>query len=510
MFRTGGNLNDESRLQLERYLQLVNRRKLVLLVPVVLAVLGAALLSFFQEPVYVATATARVSAADSGGDPADEASASRFLRTYSEIIQTNTFLQRVVQNLNLSGSSAELDGRVSTKPIPGTELIQIQAEAADAGEAKAIANGVAELLKDQPFMALFVTDSTAALTDLVDSTLVKLADEQAVLANLVATGASEIDIGGQQEAVDAARASYQTLYAQRTDALLKQEQASRAFLVVEMAEAPGAPVSPRWSFNLLAGLLAGLAAGVALSLVLEYIDPTLRGVRDLESVTRLPVLASIPFGIRWKYPPPPVSPDYRLLSTKLRTLLQDEAHKTVLFTSTRPEEGNTTVATYAAMAMAQSGMRTLLLDANLSRPDVHKLFNVPMSPGLYNILSANGSRPGLPIAEAIDELVLESPVPRLSILTAGTKMSDPSELLASAEMRAFLDAVESKWDVVIIDGSAMSSGAAAAVIVPVVAGVVLVAAEGQASSTSVEDTVGELASLGAKTLGLVYCKATEA
>ena len=134
-------------------------------------------------------------------------------------------------------------------------------------------------------------------------------------------------------------------------------------------------------FNLAAGLLAGLAAGVALSLVLEYIDPTLRGVRDLESVTRLPVLASIPFGVRWKYPPPPVSPDYRLLATKLRTVMQEHARKSVMFTSTRPEEGNTTVATYTAMAMAQAGLRVLLLDANLTQPDLHRLFNIPMSPG---------------------------------------------------------------------------------------------------------------------------------
>ncbi len=482
----------------------------MLLIPVILAVLGAALVSFIQDPVYVATATARVNIADSGADPSDEASAIRFLNTYAEIIQTNNFLDRVVQDLNLTGKSAKLDGRVTTKAIPASELIQIQAKATAADESAAIANSVADLLKDQQFMAQFVTDSTAALTQQRDATFRTLGDEQAKLGNLIATGASELEITRQQVAVDAARTAYESLYAQREEALLKQDQASRAFLVIETAVAPGAPVSPRLAFNLIAGLLAGLAAGVALSLVLEYIDPILRGVRDLESVTRLPVLASIPFGIRWKYPPPPVSPDYRLLSTKLRTLLKDEEHKTVLFTSTRPEEGNTTVATYAAMAMAQSGMRTLLLDANLSRPDVHKLFNVPMSPGLYDALSVNGARPNRPIGEMLDELIQESPVPRLSVLTAGTKMSDPSELLASAEMRAFLDAVESKWDVVIIDGSAMSSGAGAAVLVPIVAGVVLVAAEGQASSTSVEDTVGELASLGSKTLGLVYCKATEA
>ncbi|MBI5289205.1 MAG: polysaccharide biosynthesis tyrosine autokinase [Chloroflexi bacterium] len=502
-------MNEESRLQLERYLQLVNRRKFVLVVPIVLAVLGAALLSFLQEPVYVATATARVNPAASGVDTQSAGAADRFLTTYSEIIKRRPFTDRVAQDLDLQENSANLDGRVTTIPVPNSELIEIQAKASDPDEAADIANSVTTLLRDPVFMGQFDTDAPALRKQAEDARN-RLDDEQAVLGNLQTTGASESDITTQEQVVEAARNSYETLLTESENAALRQGEAARAFIVIEAAEAPGTPVSPRWMFNLAAGLLAGLAAGVALSLVLEYIDPTLRGVRDLESVTRLPVLASIPFGIRWKYPPPPVSTDYRLLSTKLRTVLAESNRKSVLFTSTREEEGNTTVATYTAMAMAQAGLRTLLLDANLSRPDLHKLFNVPMSPGLYNFISQNGVRPALPVAEAIDEIIQESPVPRLSVLTAGTKMNDPSELLASSEMRSFLDAVESKWDVVVIDGASMSSGAGSAVIASAVDGVVLVAAEGQASSTSVEDTVGELASLGAKTLGLVYCKATEA
>jgi non-specific protein-tyrosine kinase len=503
-------VNEESRLQLERYLQLVNRRKWVLAIPVVLAVIGAALLSYAQSPVYVATATARVNIAQTGIDTQDPGAAGRYLTTLSEIIKRRTFTDRVVEDLNLEGESANLDGRVTTIQVENSELIEIQATASNGEEAAAIANDVAGLLRDPVFMAQFDTDSIATLTREVEAARQRLEDEQADLDNKRATGASQSQITSQEQAVEAAQSSYQTLLIQREAAAVKQGQAARAFTVIEDAEASDVPISPNLRFNLAAGLLAGLVAGVALSLVLEYIDPTLRGVRDLESVTKLPVLASIPFGIRWKYPPPPVSPDYRLLATKLRTVLQEQNHKSILFTSTRAEEGNTTVATYAAMAMAQTGLRTLLLDANLNRPDLHKLFNMPMTPGLYNFISQNGARPPLSLTDAIDDIIQESPVPRLSVLTAGTKMNDPSELLASVEMRQFLDAAEAKWDVVVIDGSAMSVGAGSAVIASTVDGVVLVAAEGQASSNSVEDTVGELASLGANTLGLVFCKATEA
>jgi len=337
-----------------------------------------------------------------------------------------------------------------------------------------------------------------------------LQDEQARLSNLQDTGAPQSQIISQQAVVDAARTTYQSLLSRLEQARVRQGQAARAFSVVEAAEPPAGPSSPRWKYNLAAGFLAGVAAGVALSLVLEYVDPTLRGVRDLESITGLPVLASIPFGVRWKYPPPPVSPDYRLLATKLQTSLRERALHSVLFTSARPEEGNTTVATYTAMAMAQAGSRVLLVDANLNRPDLHRLFNIPLAPGLFNFISTNGFGPSKPMAAAAADAIQASPAPRLSVLTAGTKLSDPSELLASAEMRSFIDYLESEWDVVVIDGAAMSVSAGSAVIASTADGVVLVAAEGQASSRSVEESLAELTSLGANALGLVYCKAIEA
>jgi capsular exopolysaccharide synthesis family protein len=498
-------VNEESRLQFERYLQLINRRKWVLVIPVVLALGAAAFLSYRSEPVYVATATARVDFEESGIDLSNEDAAGRFLNTYANIITRSPFLDRVAEDLGL-----ESNPDVSGAPVPGTELMEITVEAPDGEEAADIANHVIALLGDPVFISQFLANSTSVLLERVDQARIALDQELATLADLEAAGASQSELAGQQRIVDATSNAYERLLTQLEEERAGQGQVASAFSLVEPAEASDTPISPRWRFNLAAGLFVGLAAGVALSLVLEYIDPTLRRVRDLEGVTRLPVLASSPFGVRWKYPPPPISPDYRVLATKLQTALQDQGKRSVLFTSTRAEEGNTTVATYAAMAMAQAGLRVLLVDANLSRPDLHKLFNVPLAPGLYNFISANGARPQAPLVDAVPQIVQVSPVPRLSVLTAGTKMGDASEILASAEMREFLNYLEAEWDAVVIDGSAMSVGAGSAVIAPVVDGVVLVAAEGQASSTSVEETVAELNSLGANTFGLVYCKATEA
>lgn len=503
-------MNEENRLQVERYAALLRRRKFVLAIPIVLAVLAAAVLSLMTAKQYTATATARLDLSSGNVDAQDQNAANRFLNTYSAIIKTTPFMQRVIQDLNLKTSPNSLAKRVAASPVVSTELVKVSAKAPKADEAAAIANDLTNLLHDPAFISQFLTNSTDILKAQVDTTRQTLNDEQSKLIALQNSGGTRAQVDSQQSTVDATRSAYQSLLTELEKARVKQGQAARSFSVIEPAQAPSGPSSPRWKFNLGAGLLSGIAAGIALAFVMEYIDPTLRGVRDLEGVTRLPVLASIPFGVRWKYPPPPVSPDYRLLATKLQTSLQDDGRRSVLFTSARPEEGNTTVATYTAMAMAQGGLRVLLVDGNLNRPDLHKLFNIPLSPGLYSFISTNGARPHKPLAEAAPETIQASPVPRLSVLTAGAKMSDPSELLASPEMREFLDYLESEWDAVLIDGASMSTSAASAVVAAAVDGVVVVAAEGQASSRSVEECVEELTSLGAKTLGLVYCKATEA
>ncbi|MEX2246005.1 MAG: Wzz/FepE/Etk N-terminal domain-containing protein [Dehalococcoidia bacterium] len=503
-------MNEESRLQIDRYLQLANRRKWVLVIPIVLAVAGAALLSYVTDPVYTASATARVDVGLQGGTLQDSNSEERYINTYAVILRSKPFLDRVIEDLNLDITTRKLSKRIGAAPVAGTELIKVTAKAPSAAEAAAIANDLTGLLRDPAVVGAYLADTTAALTRQIETTRQTLEDEQARLGNLSATGASAAQIASQQSIVEATQATYENLLLQREEAQLRQAQAIQGFTVVEPAEEPTSPTSPRWTFNLAAGLLGGLAAGVALALALEYVDPTVRGVRDLEAITPLPVLASIPFGVRWKYPPPPVSPDYRLLATKLRTAVLDQHRKSLLFTSSRPEEGNTTVATYAAMAMAQAGLRVLLVDANLNRPDLHRLFNLPLAPGLYNFISTNGLRAMKPMEEAAAAAIQASPVPRLSVLTAGNKMNDPSEVLASVEMREILEHLKREWDAVVIDGASMATSAGSAVLASVVDAVVLVAAEGQASSRSVEETVAELNSLGGHPLGLVYCKASEA
>ncbi len=500
-------MNDESRLQAERYIQLVNRRKFVVIIPVLLAVAAAVLISYFSPPVYKASSIVRMDLSAQSGTQ-DAAPADRYIATYAEIIQTDGFLNRVISDFNLDTTATELKSRVSTSRVEGTELVKVTATAGNRDEAAAIANDLANLIKDPVFIQQFIPDSDAVLTPRIQATQSTLQDEQAKLANLKSQGASQSQVDAQQAVVNATQSTFDSLVQLRADSLVQQGKAARGFTVVEAATPPGGASSPRWTFNLAAGLLAGLGIGIALALVLEYIDPTLRGVRDLAGVTRLPVLASIPFGVRGstRHSRRPRTTVCSQRSYRLRSRRSTERASSSQARVPRrvarpwPPTRRWPWRRPAPRAAARRQPEPPGPAPTVQHPDCARALQLHLDKRRPpHEADSRGCTDGIQV----------SPVARLSVLTAGTKMSDPSELLASAEMRSFLDYLETQWDAIIIDGSAMQSSAGSAVIAPVVDSVVLVAAEGQASSKSVEDTVSELASLGAHNLGLVYCKATE-
>src|SRR5581483_1852602 len=179
-------MNEQSRLQLERYLQLVNRRKWVLLIPVLLAVAGAALVSFMSTPVYTATATIRIDPGQEGQNPD---AAQRVINTYAEIIRGEVVLNKVITDLNLHTSAADLEGRVSASAVGGTELVRITTKASKAEESAAIANDLLKVLQDPQILAQLTADPAAALAQRVNDVRTQLDDQIGELQRLKQSGA---------------------------------------------------------------------------------------------------------------------------------------------------------------------------------------------------------------------------------------------------------------------------------------------------------------------------------
>ncbi|MEM8933291.1 MAG: polysaccharide biosynthesis tyrosine autokinase [Acidobacteriota bacterium] len=257
--------------------------------------------------------------------------------------------------------------------------------------------------------------------------------------------------------------------------------------IVDRAVVPGRPFKPSLQGGLSRALVLGLFFGVGIVLLLEYLDRTVKTPEELEQLLRLPTLAVIPdiaepssgYGLRVRYgrggyqygygygsgpqganaganpaendqeiellphhsPRLAVSEAYRSLRTALLLSTADEL-RVVALTSAEPGEGKTATSANLAAVLAQLGRRVLILDGDLRRPRMHKVFKISNRVGLVSYLTAHID---------IERIVFETPVPNLYVCPSGPIPPNPSELLASERMRELLDAVRERFDFVLVD-----------------------------------------------------------
>jgi capsular exopolysaccharide synthesis family protein len=233
---------------------------------------------------------------------------------------------------------------------------------------------------------------------------------------------------------------------------------STAIHVVDSAETPLNPSHPRTRFNKAAGTGVGFLIGLCIALILEALDTNLKTMSDIEQALQLPLLAAIPSvkieelqPARFKeWAAQPGSSAWSRVAEALRgmrtsILLSSPGAppKVVMFTSTRPAEGKSSVASLTAIAFALNGSRVLLIDADLRRPSIHLLFRMGKGLGLSSVLSGKATS---------QEAIVEWPdLPNVHILPSGPVPPLPSELLGSAEMETLLMEMRAKYDFIILD-----------------------------------------------------------
>lgn len=221
--------------------------------------------------------------------------------------------------------------------------------------------------------------------------------------------------------------------------------------VVETAQLPEKAVKPRKLRNAAVGFLLGLFLGVLGAFALEYLDDSVKNREELEMITRLPQIGTVPrlkeeelarfIPVDEKLPAAPLD-NFRMLRSNVRFFSPDHPIKTLLVTSAIPEEGKTTVAINLAISAVRLDKKILLIDADLRRSSVHRNFKLSKSPGLTTMLIDN-----LPTDEAIRHTM----IPNLDIVTAGATSPNPVELLESVKLRHFLEEMKAQYDLIIID-----------------------------------------------------------
>ena len=196
-------------------------------------------------------------------------------------------------------------------------------------------------------------------------------------------------------------------------------------------------------------------------------------------------------------PKSPTSEAYRTLRTNIQFSNIDEDIKSIVFTSSGPAEGKSTTAVNLAVTMAQVGKRVLILDADLRKPTVHKFFNKFNSSGLTTI-----------VVEGNDykELVQDTDIENLEILTTGPIPPNPSELLGSKKMKSLLSTLKDDYDMVIIDSPPVGLVTDASVLSTIADSVILVCAVGQAQINAAKNSKALLEKVNANILGVVMNK----
>ena len=218
---------------------------------------------------------------------------------------------------------------------------------------------------------------------------------------------------------------------------------------------PAKPVRPNKVLVLLLGLLGGLGTGVIACLLLQSLDRSLKTVDETERALGLPVISAVPvlanadsLGRDRELPilsdrDSPVAEAFRSLRTVL-SLKASAGHQVLLFTSAAPSEGKTFCAVNCAIALAQQGYRTLLVDADLRRPSIAKTLRLnPHRIGLTDHLSST---------KTLAEVIQESETENLSVLAAGRAIRNPAELFSVAKIeRMFNDPQFASFERVVFD-----------------------------------------------------------
>ncbi|MFQ5926207.1 MAG: GumC family protein [Terriglobia bacterium] len=302
--------------------------------------------------------------------------------------------------------------------------------------------------------------------------------------------------------------------------------------IVDAAEPPRVPVKPKVLLNLALALVLGLTLGTGAALLQEYLDNTLKTSEDVERFVRVPALALIPsvdslnhrrggiYGLSGRgklltsgadKPVPPRPEDwyridgdprqfsafgeaFRSLRTSVLLSTPERPRRSLLVTSAQPREGKTTISANLAISLAQLGQRVLLIEGDMRRPCIHKVFKIQNSAGLVSYLTGQ---------QTWQALVAPTEVPGLDALVCGPVPPNPAELLSSERMRNLIRAAMAHYQFVIVDSPPLLNVADARILATLVEGLVLVVKAGSTPRDLVQRASMHVSDVGANILGIV-------
>lgn len=254
------------------------------------------------------------------------------------------------------------------------------------------------------------------------------------------------------------KSAYEKLYLQveerYQEAIISEQSVPGNVLIIDEGLVPKKPSKPNRMLIIIIGIVLGAGMGVGFAFVRNYLDNTVKTPEDIQNkniniLAWIPQIEGLESGdkefefIVAKKPDASASEAYRALRTRIKfSKLDKENIKSILVTSPTSSEGKTVTAVNLAGSFAQAGFKTILLDADLRKPRIHGVFNQKRFPGFTDYFFGQAS---------FEEVVRKTQVNNLDFITAGTIPPNPSEILGSTQMEAFLEKLKNQYDYIMVD-----------------------------------------------------------
>lgn len=282
--------------------------------------------------------------------------------------------------------------------------------------------------------------------------------------------------------------------------------------VVDKAELPTKPYKPNKRLNLLLATVVGLFLGVGLAFFFEYLDNTIKTPEDVEQLIRLPSFGMVPDIsshrrrqlekgatypvelITHAHPKSMLSEAYRNIRTSILLSFSERPPKRIAITSPNPSEGKTTTAINTAIALSQTGASVIIIDTDLRKPRIHKIFTEENGVGLSNFLSGNAG---------LEAIIKKTEIPNLYYIPSGPIPPNPSELISSNLFKSMLQSLDERFDHLVFDSPPVLGFADSIILSKFVDGMILVTTGGKTPRETLQRAKGMLLQVNAKILGVV-------
>ena len=447
-------------MEVREYSAIIWRWKWLLVLCTILAAGAAFVVSSLTTPVFEASTTLLVNQPPDSRTSEYTAilASERLALTYTQMLTKRPVLTEAVSRLGLDIDLEDLQRAIDVQLIRDTQLIELKAENTDPSLAATLANSIVEVFTEQndALQASRFAASKTSLGTQLDKISEQIQAKEAAIADLATpqTDTDKAELDRLQTELAQHQASYITVLQSYEELRIAEARLISNIIQVEPAEPPEKPIRPRTLLNtLLAGVAGGLIA-LGAAFLIEYLDDTIKSSEDVVRVTGLPVIGYVPDSKKLSVsgesqklmisePNSLLAESFRSMRTNIELAGIQGTPRSILVASFGPGDGKTAIATQLAVSIAQGGKKVVLIDANLRQPRLHDYLGIKNELGLSDML----------VDDLVPQVVAHEMIHwRLRVITSGTPVENPAELMGSVWVLKVLTRLREQADVAIFDG----------------------------------------------------------